>query len=421
MTTSNNQQPVKKKKVRDPPQIAIESFWGRFLAKEPSRATLIFPEALYNTLLPTHTSPDGTSSSCNAAESYEAAAQECRERVARIVKECKRTNEKFTDTEFDICEDFTHTTRNCLEGLKREKEKKASSATSEDDEVENEPMGPNSMQPDSPEPQPQASSATKPGSVRRVPWIFKKPQFTVGGFSGTAFKQGRAGNCWWLAATSTLCSVEGVMERICVARDDKCGVYGFVFFRDGEWISTVIDDYLYLKEKNWTSYYDPRHIEGQKYRERFQTGSDALYFSKSDDPNETWMPLLEKAYAKIHGDYQAIDGGWMGEAVEDMTGGVTTVIRCADILDPDELWKDMVDTSKSFLFSLCSRSSGNDEEPWRHGIPYLHAHSVLRSVEETGEDGEVVRLVKIRNPWGKRDYKGGGEWDGFWSDGSDKW
>ena len=26
-----------------------------------------------------------------------------------------------------------------------------------------------------------------------------------------------------------------------MARDEECGVYGFVFFRDGEWISTVVD------------------------------------------------------------------------------------------------------------------------------------------------------------------------------------
>ena len=50
----------------------------------------------------------------------------------------------------------------------------------------------------------------------------------------------------------------------------------------------------------------------EKYREIMQTGSKALYFAQCKDQNETWLPLLEKAYAKAHGDYAIIEGGWVG-------------------------------------------------------------------------------------------------------------
>ena len=89
---------------------------------------------------------------------------------------------------------------------------------------------------------------------------------------------------------------------------------------DGEWISEVIDDKLYLaKEDFHESFYvkyDWLEIDmpnaDDEYRRVMQTGSKALYFAQCRDQNETWLPLLEKAYAKAHGDFAAISGGWVG-------------------------------------------------------------------------------------------------------------
>lgn len=50
---------------------------------------------------------------------------------------------------------------------------------------------------------------------------------------------------------------EGLIDRICVERDEQVGVYGFVFHRDGEWFSEIIDDKLYLKRPD----YDESFIE----------------------------------------------------------------------------------------------------------------------------------------------------------------
>lgn len=65
----------------------------------------------------------------------------------------------------------------------------------------------------------------------------------------------------------------------------------------------------------------------------YQSNSSALYFAQCQHPQETWLPLLEKCYAKAHGDYAAIEGGYGGEGIEDLTGGVTSEIFTTDILD----------------------------------------------------------------------------------------
>jgi hypothetical protein len=148
----------------------------------------------------------------------------------------------------------------------------------------------------------------------------------------------------------------------------------------------------------------------ESYRKTYQTNSGALYFAQCENPNETWLPLLEKAYAKAHGDYSAIEGGFTGEGIEDLTGGVTSEIYTTDILDKEYFWREELSkVNETFLFGC---STGVWGKGWgeRKGIVELHAYSVMKAIEMKG-----VRLVMLKNPWGKH------EWKGPWSDGSKEW
>ena len=257
--------------------------------------------------------------------------------------------------------------------------------------------------------------------------IFVKPQFYQEGASASDVRQGYNGDCWFLSAVCAISNKQHLIDKCCVARDETVGVYGFVFHRDGEWFFTIVDDKLYLRAADWweTDDYGKQTFNEtsdspeaeRKYRESFQRGSRALYFAQCREENETWLPLLEKAFAKAHGDYGAIDGGFAGEAIEDLTGGVTTELYSTDILDKEKFWnEEITQVNKAFLFS-CATGSYDRWMPWmesseqdREGIVSSHAYSIMDAVERKGQ-----RLLKVRNPWGKDC------WRGPWSDGSEQW
>jgi len=187
-----------------------------------------------------------------------------------------------------------------------------------------------------------------------------------------------------------------------------------------------VDDKLYLRAADYDESIDERQTwddinrtdSEEEYRRVWQTGSRALYFAQCADPNETWLPLLEKAFAKAHGDYSAIEGGFVGEAIEDLTGGVTSEVLSSNILDKDRFWtEDLMKVNEEFLFGCGTGIFSNWLDPSyqgpareRKGISENHSYSIMEAREIRGH-----RLLRLRNPWGKK------EWHGAWGDGSEQW
>ncbi|KAI1204284.1 cysteine proteinase [Annulohypoxylon truncatum] len=375
--------PIPKKPKQQTPQQAIDDFWAKFTTKAPGKATTIIPRNEYaEKAARRSTKAVGT----NTQTSYDEAAAVCKAKVAKIVKECRRVNQKYRDPHFDLESDLKWGSRDTLESLCNVEEK--------------------------------SSSDFRPKSVKRVVDIFDDPKFYIEGPTANDVRQGRDGDCWLLAALCTLSNKPSLIERVCVARDEQVGVYGFVFHRDGEWISEIIDDKLFLTKPDFDESFLERMLwedrerinSEEQYRKAYQSGSGALYFAQCEHENETWLPLLEKAYAKAHGDYAAIEGGYTGEGIEDLTGGVTSELYASDILDKEYFWKEeLMKVNEEFLFGC---STGMWGRGWgdRKGIVELHAYSIMKAVDIDGQ-----RLVLLKNPWGK------GEWKGAWADGSKEW
>jgi hypothetical protein len=62
------------------------------------------------------------------------------------------------------------------------------------------------------------------------------------------------------------------------------------------------------------------HEDKEKFESMARKGGQVLIYAKAGTSNETWVPLIEKAYAKLYGCYAHTEGGQTREAIEDLTG-----------------------------------------------------------------------------------------------------
>ncbi|CAO2579233.1 Capn3 [Lemmus lemmus] len=229
---------------------------------------------------------------------------------------------------------------------------------------------------------------------KRPKEICENPRFIIGGANRTDICQGDLGDCWFLAAIACLTLNERLLFRV-IPHDQSfienyAGIFHFQFWRYGDWVDVVIDDCL-------------------------PTYNNQLVFTKSNHRNEFWSALLEKAYAKLHGSYEALKGGNTTEAMEDFTGGVTEFFEIKEA--PSDMYKIMRKAIERGSLMGCSIDTivpVQYETRMACGLVKGHAYSVT-GLEEALFKGEKVKLVRLRNPWGQV------EWNGSWSDGWKDW
>lgn len=204
--------------------------------------------------------------------------------------------------------------------------------------------------------------------------------------------QGRLGDCWFLSAVAVVTEASRISKVIITPEYNEEGVYTVRFCIQGEWVPVVVDDWIPCESR----------------------GKPA--FATSRKGNELWVSVLEKAYAKLHGSYEALEGGLVQDALVDLTGGAGEEIDMrssqAQIdLASGRLWSQLLSFKQEGFLLGAGSPSGSDAHVSSSGIVQGHAYSVLQVKEVDGH-----KLVQIRNPWANEV-----EWNGPWSDLSPEW
>ena len=209
--------------------------------------------------------------------------------------------------------------------------------------------------------------------------------------------QGKIGFCYFLSSLASLIKYQKFLSQIFLTKkiNNQC-YYEIVLFINGEFQIIIIDDYIpFIKNKN------------------------KPYFSHPNN-NEIWVILLEKAWAKINGGYSKIIEGWPSEVLSCITGFNTSFLINDDYSEEEDTLFYTLDnflnkTDSLLLVTTKSEQKKIDKEMEEKNLIKSHTYILEGVVILYTKNQNKVKLLKISNPWGYR------EWTGDYSDKSVLW
>lgn len=201
----------------------------------------------------------------------------------------------------------------------------------------------------------------------------------------------------------------------------KYGVFTARFYVEGEWVDVITDTRVPTVRNPGTGNYAP-------------------VYGRSASPNDCWVTLVEKAYAKALGTYEAIPKVKIHDCLVHLTGGSVQMTSINEKYSQNspayrELWNRLKRAlfNDTVVLAMPSKEAiggapGGDEKEDVASATAKAAHVTademeenkgivpdrLYSIEAHREIG-IIELLMLRDPWGLVPY------EGEWNENSSKW
>ena len=140
------------------------------------------------------------------------------------------------------------------------------------------------------------------------------------------------------------------------------GIYGVNFYTLGVPHTVIVDDYLPLHKS----------ASGTYSTQAAALGTDGAL----------WGPILEKAFAKYHGNYWHMEGGSPQMAIKTLNGAPVKYVMHSDATEA-KIWTELQAAEKRgdmITAGSHSKAGKTDKDNFANGISIMHAYTVLKPV-----------------------------------------
>ena len=166
---------------------------------------------------------------------------------------------------------------------------------------------------------------------KRIPEIYDSYKLFMG-IDVDDVVQGELGDCYFISSITGVSEVpKRITKLFVVDKENEYGCYAVKLYICGSLQTIILDDYF-------PAYAKPGYVP-------------QWAFTTSHD-KEIWVMILEKAWAKAHGNYSRIIGGDSREALSALTGAPSLIINHSN-MSKNDFWKILLESSNK-KFVMCT-------------------------------------------------------------------